>query len=275
MKNQNSMASKAKTTLLKINFLFLLLSSTCLFGQSSIDKGKALYDSKKYPEAEKIFNAVPEKTSDYAAAQYYLGRIAFDKKEYDDAADYFEEATERNPKEGDYFNWLGDTYATIGEHANMFRQMSVGPKALRALEMATKLDAKNINARVSLIDFYRMAPGFMGGGVDKSNAIATEAFVLLDEALKKTPDHHLYLYWYGRSSAITGLKLDRGEACMTKYLNCKPKDGEPSIAGAHMRLGQIKEKKGNKADAKKQYEIAVKLDDSLEEAKKGLDRTSN
>src|SRR5260221_10424475 len=159
MKNQNIIVSQANVLLLGV----LLLSFTGLFGQSSLDKGKALYESKKYPEAEKIFKAVPEKTSDYAAAQYYLGRMAFDKKNYEDAADHFKEATEVNPKEGDYFNWLGDAYSAIGEHANVFRQMSVGPKALKALEMATKLDSKNIKARVSLIEFYRMAPGFMGG----------------------------------------------------------------------------------------------------------------
>ncbi|MBI3481703.1 MAG: tetratricopeptide repeat protein [Bacteroidetes bacterium] len=243
------MKIKVKTIILIIG----LLSSTCLFGQSSIDKGKVLYESKKYPEAEKVFKAVPEKTTDYAAAQYYLGRIAFDKKEYDDAADYFEKAKELNPKNAEYFNWLGDTYATIGKDANIFKQMSVGPKALRAWEKATQLDAKNINARVSLVGAYMQAPAFM---------------------VKKTPDHHLYLYWYGKSSAITGLNLDRGEECMMKYLNYTPKDDEPPIAGAYMRLGQIREKKGNKAEAKKNYETAVKLDKSLDQAKEGLERTS-
>ncbi|MBI1769238.1 MAG: tetratricopeptide repeat protein [Bacteroidetes bacterium] len=264
------MKIKVKTIILIIG----LLSSTCLFGQSSIDKGKVLYESKKYPEAEKVFKAVPEKTTDYAAAQYYLGRIAFDKKEYDDAADYFEKAKELNPKNAEYFNWLGDTYATIGKDANIFKQMSVGPKALRAWEKATQLDAKNINARVSLVGAYMQAPAFMGGGTSKANKMAVEAFPLLDEELKKTPDHHLYLYWYGKSSAITGLNLDRGEECMMKYLNYTPKDDEPPIAGAYMRLGQIREKKGNKAEAKKNYETAVKLDKSLDQAKEGLERTS-
>ncbi len=262
MKNQNI-----------ITFLFLLVCSVP-FAQSSVDKGKVFYEAKKYPEAENVFKSVSEKAADYAAAQYYLGRIAFAQKKYDDAADYFKIATEQNPSEGEYFNWLGDAYATIGEHANVFRQMSVGPKALRAWEMAAKLDSRIIDARVSLIEFYRVAPGFMGGGVDKSNATAKEAFVLLDEALKKTPDHHLYLYWYGKSSAMTGLNLDRGEECLQKYLTVIPKEGEPSIAGAYMRLGQIKEKKGSKMEAKKNYETAFKLNSKLKGAKEGLDRTS-
>lgn len=39
-----------------------------------------------------------------------------------------------------------------------------------------------------------------------------------------------------------------------------------------LRLAQIKEKEGYKAEAKKLYEIALKLDGSLKEAKEGLER---
>jgi len=257
-----------------VAFTLLLFSASEIFGQPSFDKGKALYESAKFTEAEEILETVSEKSTGYPAAQYYLGRIAFDKKEYDDAADYFYEATESNPRSGEYFNWLGDAYAAIATNANMMKKMSIGPKAMKAWERATQLDAKNINARVSLVSAYLQAPAFMGGGADKSNAMATEAFVLLDEALKKTPDNYLYLYAYGKSSALTGLKLDNGEECMKKYLNHTPAGGEPSIAASFMRLGQIQEKKNNKADAKKNYTAALKLDDKLKGAKEGLERTS-
>jgi tetratricopeptide (TPR) repeat protein len=89
MKNRSTTMSQPMVPLLMV----LLFSSVGLFGQTAVNRGKALYESKKYEEAEKILEAIPKKTSDYAAAQYYLGRIAFDKKEYDDAVDYFKEAT--------------------------------------------------------------------------------------------------------------------------------------------------------------------------------------
>ena len=252
----------------------LLVISIGTFAQTKIEQAKTLFEQKNYDQVKKMLTPVGEKEADYAPAQYYLGRIAYNKKKYDDAADYFENATEANPNSGDYFNWLGDTYEAIGSDASFFTQMSVGPKALRAWEKATKLDPKNINARVSLVGAYMMAPGFMGGGEDKAKAVGSEVLVLLDEALKATPDNYLYHYWYGKSSAITGLKLDRGEASLKKYLTHTPVGDEPSYAGAHMRLGQIKEKQGNKTEAKKNFEIAVKMDDSLEQAKEGLKRTS-
>jgi len=104
--------------------------------------------------------------------------------------------------------------------------------------------------------------------------MASELFPLLDEALKKTPDHHMYNYWYGKSSAMTGLQLDRGEECLLKYLTFIPTADEPPVAGAYMRLGQIKEKKRNNVEARKNYEIALKLDKSLKGAKDGLERIS-
>ena len=252
---------------------FLLISINA-FGQTIIEQAKTLFEQKNYDQVKKMLTAVGEKEADYAPAQYYLGRIAFDKKEYANAAEYFKEATEVNPKEGEYFSWLGDTYAAIGSDASFFTQMSVGPKALRSWEKAVLLDAKNISARVSLTSSYLQAPAFMGGGQDKAKAVGAEALVLLDEALKATPDNYLYLYWSGKVSAITASKLDFGEASLKKYLTHTPVGDEPSHAATYMRLGQIKEKQGNKTEAKKNFEMAVKMDDSLEQAKEGLKRTS-
>jgi tetratricopeptide (TPR) repeat protein len=258
--------------LLSITIALLIVSKS--EGQTPLKNGIALYQSKQNDEANKSFKAIEKSSSDYAAAQYYLGRIAFDKKQFDDAADYFKNATEANPNSCDYYNWLGDAYAAIGSDASFFTQMSVGPKALKAWERATKLDSKNINARASLVGAYMQAPGFMGGGEDKAKAIGSELLVLLDEAFKTTPDNYLYHYWYGKSSAITGLKLDRGEVSLKKYLTHTPSGDEPSLAAAHMRLGQIKEKQGRKTEAKKHFEMALKLDSKLKSAQEGLERTS-
>ena len=101
-----------------------------------------------------------------------------------------------------------------------------------------------------------------------------KAFALFEEALKKNPDDYVAIYQLGKASAVSGLKLDRGEECLKKYLAHQPGVNEPSLAGANMRMGQIKEKRGNKPEAKKYFETALKLDGSLKEAKEGLDRSS-
>lgn len=255
---------------------YLLASITLVVhGQSNLEKGITLYQSKRIEEAVKSFRIIEKSSGDYGAAQFYLGRIAYDKKEYDDAVDYLKVATEKNPTNGEYFNWLGDAYSGVGSESSIFTQMSVGPKALKAWEKAAQLNPKIINARVSLVDSYIVAPEFMGGGESKAKAVAKEVLPLLEESLRNSPDNYLHHYWYGKISALTGINLGRGEELLLKYLKHTPSKDEPSLAGANMRLGQINEKQGNKLEAKKYYETALELDSKLEGAQKGLERVSN
>lgn len=313
-------------TLLSVLLVVPLIAA----GQSALDKAKGLYEGKKYTEASKLLEEIDDDHQDYAVAQYYLGRIAFDQKEYDDAADYFEEATEANDKNAEYFLWLGDTYGTIAKDANVVRQGFLAPKMKSAWETAIALDAKNISARQSLVEYYTQAPGFMGGSFEKAKEVANQiiklspatghrvmgniyvreknipaaekefitmakiepnlrtalanfyngqqqydkAFALIEQMMKEDPYDILIVYQYGRASALAGKNLDKGEECLRKYLAYTPKQFEPSHAGANMRLAQVYEKRGNKTEAKKLFETALKLDNSLKEAKEGLERVS-
>ncbi len=101
-----------------------------------------------------------------------------------------------------------------------------------------------------------------------------KAFALFEEDLKKNPEDMLVTYQIGKTSALSGQRLERGEACLRKYLTYQPQNNEPSHAGANMRLGQIMEKNGKKSEAKKLYEIALKGDATMKEAKEGLERVS-
>jgi tetratricopeptide (TPR) repeat protein len=316
---------------MKAFLLFLLLFPLCAVAQHSVEQGRKLYEQKKYSEAVAALKAVKEDQPDFAAARYYLGRVAFDQKEFDDAADYFEEATEaRNGNVADYYSWLGDSYGTIARDANVLRQGMLAPKMKAAWEKAIALDAKNLSARFSLIEFYSKAPGFMGGSMDKAKEVARQiialqpaaghrqlgnlylkeeniasaekefvemarvepalmpilgnfyvgqkqyekAFALFDEQLKANPQDMLAAYQLGKTSAVSGLRLNDGEQALLKYLAYTPKANEPSHAGANMRLAQIYEKKGNTAEAKVKYETAIRLDNNLQEAKDGLTRVS-
>ena len=306
----------------------LVLLAFTVFGQTDLKK---LYEEKRFDEVVRIAKAIDDDQPTYATAQYYLGRIAFDQKNLDDAADYFEEATEaKGGQQSDYYTWLGDTYGSIAGDANVIRQGMLAPKMRNAWEKAIALDDKNIRARVSLIQFYTKAPSLMGGSKEKAKEMAKQimvinpaqghrsmgnllveeknidgaekeylemvrldpnfatvlanfyhnqkkfdkAFSLFDEAIKKNPNDMAAIYQTGRTCAVSGQRLDLGEEYLIKYLAYTPKQNEPSHAGANMRLGQIYEKKGKKSEAKSRYETALKLDNSLQEAKDGLSRVS-
>jgi tetratricopeptide (TPR) repeat protein len=312
-----------------IKTLFLLLFSCTLFAQGSkITNAKSLFEAKKFTEAKKILTGISDGQSDFAASRYFLGRIAFEEKQYEDAADYFEEATEADGKVADYFNWLGNTLGTIAKDANPFRQGILAPKMKSAWESAITLDTKNLDARRSLIEYYTQAPGFMGGSFEKAHEVAQQikklsmaeghlaegriymkeekfveaekefvamakanpdyvgglanfyvnrkqydkAFSIYEQLSLKDPQNMQTVYQLGRLSAVSGTRLESGELNLKKYLTYQPKAGEPSHAATHMRLGNIYEKKGDKAGAKKAYETSLKLDPNLQEAKDGLAR---
>ena len=309
--------------------LFLLLSfSVC--AQTNMEMARKLYEERKPVEAKKILSGIKEGDREYAAAQYYQGRIAFDEKNYDDAQEFFEEAVDANDKVAEYQNWLGNSYGQIAGEANVIKQGILAPKMKNAWERAVTLDPAYIEPRESLIVFYLQAPGFMGGSVDQAKEMANQimklnvarghlqmgniyvnekqmdkaekefiemvrvdptylprlanyyvtqkqfdkAFTLYEDLVKTNPQDMASIYQIGKTSALSGEKLVRGEECLKKYLLYTPKQNEPSIAGANMRLAQINEKKGNKAEAKRLYESALKLDASLKEASEGLQRIS-
>ncbi|MDQ6829272.1 MAG: tetratricopeptide repeat protein [Gemmatimonadota bacterium] len=77
-------------------------------------------------------------------------------------------------------------------------------------------------------------------------------------------------YQLGKTAAMSGQRLDAGEAALKKYLTMPVTRGNPTPAGAHYRLGMIAERRGNSAGAKAEYETAVSLDPKLEDAKKAL-----
>ena len=84
---------------MRIAFIFLLNLTMVyrLWPNPRIDEARKLYESRKLPEALAIVNKVTEGDKDYPASQYWLGRIAFDERRYDDAAEFFEEAADKDP----------------------------------------------------------------------------------------------------------------------------------------------------------------------------------
>jgi tetratricopeptide (TPR) repeat protein len=99
-----------------------------------------------------------------------------------------------------------------------------------------------------------------------------KAFAALDQALALDANFPFALYQVGRTSALSGLQLDRGEKCLRTYLEMPLREEleNPSLAAAHYRLGNILEKKGDSAGARAEYETSVKIDPKQKEARAAL-----
>lgn len=117
--------------------------------------------------------AVKANPSD-GAARYWAGRAAFAQEQYGAATGHLEEATKLAPSNALYFEWYGNALGNEAMKASKVRQPFLARRMKAAWETAIRLDPATIEARVSLIQFYVQAPGFMGGSKDKAFAVAEE-----------------------------------------------------------------------------------------------------
>jgi tetratricopeptide (TPR) repeat protein len=99
-----------------------------------------------------------------------------------------------------------------------------------------------------------------------------KAFAALERALALDAEHPLALYQIGRTAALSGQQLDRGEKCLRTYLAMPVREEleNPSIAAAHFRLGNILEKKGDAVGARAEYETSLKIDPKQKLAREAL-----
>ena len=100
----------------------------------------------------------------------------------------------------------------------------------------------------------------------------TQAFAALDRALALDASFPFALYQVGRTAALSGFELDRGEQCLRTYIAMPVREDleNPSIPAAHFRLGNILEKKGDTSGARSEYETSLKMDPKQKLAREAL-----
>jgi tetratricopeptide (TPR) repeat protein len=93
-----------------------------------------------------------------------------------------------------------------------------------------------------------------------------DAFEVIDARLARFPNDTVVIYQLGRAAAISGKELTRGEAALRKFLSLLGVSDPQSRASAHYRLGMIREKQGDIATARTEYDSAIALNPRYDEA---------
>lgn len=99
-----------------------------------------------------------------------------------------------------------------------------------------------------------------------------KSFGILEKLLSQFPDETDANFYIGKFTVESEKNLEKGEESLKEFLTSKPNENSPSFAAAHYLLGIIYEKKGEKINAKTEFETALKLDPGFEQAKKALQR---
>ncbi len=103
-----------------------------------------------------------------AQAYNLLSRSYFAMQKWDQAIAAGEKAVSIAPNDSEYHMWLGRAYAEKADHSSFVTAAKLTSKIRQEFERAVELDAKNVDARSDLAEFYIEAPAFMGGGKSKA-----------------------------------------------------------------------------------------------------------
>lgn len=260
------------------------------------DQIAGLFKQRQWAEAQVLLEKVTTDEPNNAEAWNSLGQTFLARGDYEKAIPVLEKATQLDPGKSEYFLQLGSAYGIGAAKAGLLSKMGLAKKCKAAFDQAVVLDPSNINARWSVMEYCRQAPGFMGGGMDgayvqaeaikqldarRGRAAYTslyvadkkfpEAFALYDEVLRDKPTDGDALYNIGRLAALSGDQLDRGLAALRTLLT---QEGGNN-ARTQTRIGNILEKKGDRPGAKAAYESAVALDPKFTQAIEALRKLGN
>jgi tetratricopeptide (TPR) repeat protein len=128
-------------------------------------------------EADKalgLLGAQPTSGPDAALASNLACRVRYTLEQWDAAISACEQAVEVGGNDSEYHLWLGRALGEKAARATFLTAYSLAKRTRAEFEVAVELDRRNAEALADLGDFYRQAPGVLGGGIDKARAVAIE-----------------------------------------------------------------------------------------------------
>ncbi len=149
-------------------WILLLASLPLLAKTPEWERAHALFQSSDFKQAAAILEKAPRHDVDNLML---LGESYMELKKFGDAVDTFEKSTELAPKSSLAHLWLGRAWGRLAE-TNKLLGFGRARKAKSAFEKAVELDPKNPEALDDLFEYYFEAPGIVGGGLDKAEAVA-------------------------------------------------------------------------------------------------------
>jgi tetratricopeptide (TPR) repeat protein/uncharacterized membrane protein len=175
--------------------------------------------------------------------------------------------------------FMGGSYDTAFEQAKQIKAIDpvVGHRAYAFIYLQ---EGKPELAKKEYVDAVREQPNspkahsYYGQFLANTEKNYPAAFVEFETVLKVDPAYMAGFYHLGRTASLSNTNFARGEEALKRYVAYTPKENEPSLASAHYYLGTLFEKQGRRAEAKRSYETALKLNPTLKQAAEALKRVS-
>jgi len=135
------------------------------------DQAHKLYNSTDFQQSIKVLLAIPSKD---AAVYALLGRNYYMEGDFKKASEALEQSFQLDPTNAEYALWLGRAFGRRAETASPFTAPGYAARTRQYLEKAVALNPANLEAQSDLFEYYLEAPGFLGGGMEKAEAVAQQ-----------------------------------------------------------------------------------------------------
>lgn len=160
-----------KDRLANVSILAGILAATVTAIADDFDTAQRLYGKTRYREALAALESQPSTQFDAALLR---GRCYFGLGEFRKAEEAFEAAIRADPKRSTAFHWLGKALGRRAETSSFISAPRLATQCRQNFEKAVALDPRNLLAWNDLLEYSLEAPGFLGGGLDKAQAIAAK-----------------------------------------------------------------------------------------------------
>jgi len=212
-----------------------------------------------------MFFAVPLVASSLVSE----GQAALDRNDARAAVDVLQKAVAESLDNAQAHYLLGVAFGTLAQQSNVIRQAALAHRTRDEFVKAVSLDPDHVKARFCLVEYYTMAPNFMGGSIDlarqqaaeiakRDNAWGHRATAFIEAHLKNydvaatelkaavaaDPSHMCTLFELGHLAAISGLNLQEGAQALQRYIAHTPGPGDPPRDQAVSYLEQIRQREG-------------------------------
>lgn len=153
-----------------MNRVLLGLAAGLLASAGDLERALELYTRTEYRQSLDLLEKSAQRSQPAALA--LAGRCWYQLGDFKRAVDALEKAVAAAPRDSNFHLWLGRAHGRRAETSNPLAAPGHAVKARNAFEKAVELDPSNLEAMSDLFSYYLEAPGFLGGGLEKAEALA-------------------------------------------------------------------------------------------------------
>jgi tetratricopeptide (TPR) repeat protein len=157
------------TVLLGLAFSFASLAQGQKTTLGQID---AALQAGEADRALALIGSLPDGGARNAEARNLACRVHFTLQQWDAAITECQQAVQLDGGNSDYHLWLGRALGEKADRASFLTAYELAKQVRAEFEQAVRLNPRNAPALSDLGSFYQAAPGVVGGGLDKAEAVA-------------------------------------------------------------------------------------------------------